>query len=152
MRTNHNAVYKLNLLVIRSHNSHDRFQIYHKSNSARNHTINEQTLAIMISFKNCNKVIEKMKTLKFYEGLFITLMTPLARFAHKYDKLNRKMKIHKSNQIKFFISINNDDNNRYSKRRLHAAFLLIADYLNPQTHCFCNLAIFGYFALFYVIS
>ena len=71
MRTNHNAVYKLNLLVIRSHNSHDRFQIYHQSNSARNHTINKQTLAIMISFKNCNKVIEKIKTLKFYEGLFI---------------------------------------------------------------------------------
>ena len=66
----------MNLLVIRSHNSHDRRQIYHKSNSARNHTINERNLAISISFKNCNKVIEKM--------------TPLARFAHKYDKLNRK--------------------------------------------------------------
>ena len=44
-RTNHNAVYKLNLLVIRSYNLHDRPQIYRKSNSARNHTINEITLA-----------------------------------------------------------------------------------------------------------
>ena len=95
-RTNHNAVYKLNLLVIRSHNSHDRRQIYHKSNSASNHTLNERTLAISISFKNCNKVIEKNKALKNFESLFIAVMTPLARFAHKYDKVNRKIKLHKN--------------------------------------------------------
>ena len=89
-------MYKLNLLVIRSHNSYDRRQIYHKSNSARNHTINERTLAISRSIKNCNKVIEKNKALNIFEGLFIAVMTPLARFAHKYDKLNRKMKLHKN--------------------------------------------------------
>ena len=90
MRTNNKAVYKLNLLVIRSHNSHDQRQIYHKGNSARNHTINERTLAISISFKNCNKVIEKNKALKNFKGLFIAVMTSLARFAHKYYKINRK--------------------------------------------------------------
>ena len=94
--TNHNAVYKLNLLVIRSHKLYDRRQIYHKSNSAHNHTINERTLAISISLKNCNKFIEKNKALNIFEGLFIAVMTPLARFAHKYDKLNRKMKLHKN--------------------------------------------------------
>ena len=82
--------------MIRSHNSYDRLQIYHKSNSARNHTINERTLAISVSIKNCNKVIEKNKALNIFEGLFIAVMTPLARFAHKYDKLNRKMKLHKN--------------------------------------------------------
>ena len=82
--------------MIRFHNSYDRRQIYHKSNSARNHTINERTLAISVSIKNCNKVIEtKNKALNIFEGLFITVMTPLARFVHKYDKLNRKMKLHK---------------------------------------------------------
>ena len=89
-------MYKLNLLVIRSHNSYDRRQIYHKSNSACNHTINERTLAISRSIKNCNKVIEKNKALNIFEGLFIAVMTPLARVAHKYDKLNRKMKLHKN--------------------------------------------------------
>ena len=89
-------MYKLNLLVIRSHNSYDRHQIYHKSKSARNHTINERTLAILVSIKNCNKVIEKHKALNIFEGLFIAVMTPMARFAHKYDKLNRKMKLHKN--------------------------------------------------------
>ena len=89
-------MYKLNLLVIRSHNSYDRRQIYHKSNSARNHTINERTLAISRSIKNCNKVIEKNKALNIFEDFFIAVMTPLARFAHKYDKLNRKMKLHKN--------------------------------------------------------
>ena len=59
--------------MIRSHNSHGRRQIYHKSNSARNHTINERSLAISISFKNCNNVIEKNKALKMFEGLFIAL-------------------------------------------------------------------------------
>ena len=89
-------MYKLNLPVIRSHNSYDRRQIYHKSNSARNHTINERTLSISVSIKNSNKVIEKNKALNIFEGLFIAIMTPLARFAHKYDKLNRKMKLHKN--------------------------------------------------------
>ena len=96
MLTNHNAVYKLNLLVICSHNSYDRRQIYHKRNSARNRTINKRTLAISISLKSCNKVIEKNKALNIFKGLFIAVMTPLARFAHKYDKLNRKMKLHKN--------------------------------------------------------
>ena len=51
-----------------------------------------RTLAISISFKNCNKVIEKnIKTSKFVDGIFIAVMIPLARFAHKYDKLNRKI-------------------------------------------------------------
>ena len=76
--------------MIRSHNSYDRRQIYHKSNSARNHTINERTLAISVSIKNCNKVIEKNKALNIFEGLFIAIMTPLARFAHKYDSLTEK--------------------------------------------------------------
>ena len=88
----YNAVYKLNLLVILSHNSCDRRQIYPKSNSARNYTINERTLAISVS----NKVIEKNKALNIFEGLFIAVMIPLARFAHKYDKLNRTMKLHKN--------------------------------------------------------
>ena len=89
-------MYKLNLLVIRSHNSYDRRQIYHKGNSARNHTINERTLAISRIIKNCKKVIEENKALNSFEGLYIAVMTPLARFAHKYDKLNRKMKLHKN--------------------------------------------------------
>ena len=90
-------MYKLNLLVIRSHNSYDRRQIYHKSNSARNHTMNERTLAISVSIKNYKKkIIEKNKALNIFEGLFIAVMTPFDRFAHKYDKLNRKMKLHKN--------------------------------------------------------
>ena len=59
--------------------------------------INERTLALSVSIKNCNKVIEKNKALNISQGLFIAVMTPLARFAHKYDKLNRKItKIHKA--------------------------------------------------------
>ena len=76
--------------------AYHRRQIYHESNSARNHTINERTLAISVSIKNCNKVIKKNKALNIFEALFIAVMTPLARFAHKYDKLNRKMKLHKN--------------------------------------------------------
>ena len=55
------------LAVIRSHNSHDRLQIYHTSNSAGNHTINELNFAIAISFKITIRLSKKKKKiLKVY--------------------------------------------------------------------------------------